>query len=173
MKIKQTRIILIIGILMVLPHISFGQAREKADKDTQVWRYEMEAEGVGRQGTYLVKVWSYSKSKNAAIEQVKKNAVHGAIFKGFPGKDGVPGRKALVTSPNVEEEKADYFNEFFADNGKYMKFVSLSGDGGISPGDRVHVAREYKIGIVVTINADALRQELEQAGIIRELGSGF
>jgi len=52
----------------------------KADKETAIWRYELEPAGTGIQGSYQIKVWSYSKKAETAIEQAKKNAVHGIIF---------------------------------------------------------------------------------------------
>jgi hypothetical protein len=35
------------------------------------------------------------------------------------------------------------------------------------------VGKEYKVGVVVTVNKDMLRKHLEEAGIVRGLGSGF
>ena len=54
-----------------------------------------------------------------------------------------------------------------------MKFVSASGDGNIAAGDRVKVGKEYKIGIVVSVMKDQLRKDLEAAGIVKGLSSGF
>jgi hypothetical protein len=164
---------LILIALLGLTSLVSAQARKKADKDTKNWRYEIEAAGVGTQGSYLIKVWSYSKNPKVALEQAKKNAVHGVVFKGFTGKPGVPGQKALASSPNVEQEKQEFFDDFFADNGKYMKYVSESGDGSIAAEDRLKAGKEYKIGIVVSVNVDALRKDLEAAGVIKGLSSGF
>jgi len=150
-----------------------AQARNKADKDTDIWRYEIEAVQTGGQGTYLIKVWSYSKNPNVALEQAKKNAVHGVIFKGFPAAGRVQGQKALASDVNIEETKADFFKPFFADGGKYMKFVSVSNDGAVAAEDRLKVGKEYKIGVVVSVNVSALRKDLEDGGIIRSLSSGF
>ena len=164
---------LIVIALLGLSTIVSAQARKKADKDTKIWRYEIEAAGVGTQGSYLIKVWSYSKNPKAAIEQAKKNAVHGVVFKGFSGKQGVPGQKALASNPNIEQDRKDFFDDFFADNGKYMKYVTESGDGSIASEDRLKAGKEYKIGIVVSVNVDALRKDLEAAGVIKGLSSGF
>lgn len=150
-----------------------AQARKKAEKDTEEWRYELEAVGTGVQGTYVVKVWSYSKKPAVAIEQSKKNAVHGIIFKGFAGKQGVPGQRPLTNNVNLVEEKADFFEPFFKDGGKYMKFVSVSGDGAVDAGDRMKVGKEYKVGVIVAVNVSALRKDLEDAGIIKGLSGGF
>lgn len=150
-----------------------AQAKKKANKDTEEWKYEIEVVQTGTQGTYLIKVWSYSKNPDVAIEQAKKNAVHGIIFKGFTGTSSVPGQKALTSNVNLEEEKADFFKPFFADGGKYMKFVSTSNDGAVAAEDRMKIGKEYKIGVVVSVNVSALRKDLEDAGIIKSLGAGF
>ncbi|WP_372746039.1 hypothetical protein [Lutibacter sp.] len=150
-----------------------AQSRKKVEKDTKEWRYEIEAVNVGVQGTCLIKAWTYSKKPDVAIEQAKKNAVHGIIFKGFAGKQGVPGQKPLVSNVNLEEEKSDFFTPFFNDGGKYMKFVTISNDGNIGVGDRLKVGKEYKIGVMVSVNISELRRDLEEAGIVKGLGAGF
>lgn len=149
----------------------WGQSQKNADKNTEAWRYEIVAAGVGVQGTYLVEVWSYSKNKNVALEQCKKNAVHGIIFKGFPGNDKIrTSQKPLAPNPAVEIENADFFKRFFEAGGKYMKFVNLSTNA--TP-EVIKVGKEYKVGIVVSVNVSELRKDLEAAGIIRSLSNGF
>ena len=150
-----------------------AQAKKKADKDTKNWRYEIEAVQQGVAGTYLIKVWSYSKKPDVAIDQAKKNAVHGIIFRGYAGKDRVPGQSPLTNNPNIEEEKADFFDAFFADGGKYMKFVSLTNDGAVAAEDRMKVGKEYKIGVLISVRKEELRKDLENAGIIKGLSAGF
>jgi len=168
----------IITLLLVLVASvsSFAQSgkQKKADKATEAWRYEIECAGVGADGTYLIKVWSYSKKPSIAITQAKKNAVHGIIFKGFGGDGrGCPSQKAMASNPNIEEEKTDFFGPFFEEGGKYMKYVSESTDGMVDAGDRMKIGKEYKIGVIVSVSKDALRKDLEAAGIIRGLSSGF
>lgn len=168
MKLKLT------ALMLVLTTLVFGQAQKKADKATEAWRYEIECAGIGQDGTYLIKVWSYSKKGDVSITQAKKNAVHGVIFKGFAGSGrGCNSQKALASNPNVEMEKEDFFKSFFEDGGKYMKFVSVSSDGNVDAADRMKVGKEYKTGVIVSVMKDALRKDLEAAGIIRGLTSGF
>lgn len=162
-------------ILLMIIGLSISvnaQAKKKADKDTEDFIYEVEVVSVGTQGTYLIKVWSYSKKPTVAINQAKKNAVHGVIFKGFAGKQGVPGQKALAT-PEVEQDKKAFFVEFFDDKGNYNRYVTGSGDGDVAAGDIMKVGKKYKIGVVVSVNVSDLRKALEQAGVIKGLGSGF
>jgi hypothetical protein len=173
MKSIVSKIHLLLVMILGFTVVANAQARKKADKDTEKWRYEIEAVQTGTQGTYLIKVWSYSKKPDVAIEQAKKNAVHGVIFKGFTGTSTVSGQRPLTDNVNLEEEKADFFKPFFADGGKYMKFVSSSNDGAVGAEDRMKVGKEYKVGVIVSVNVTALRKDLEAAGIIKSLGAGF
>lgn len=156
--------------LLFLPTL-MAQAKKKANKDTQIWRYEVEGVKQGVQGTYLVKVWSYSKKPEVAIEQAKKNAVHGIIFRGFAGS---VQQRPLTNNVNLENEKEDFFKDFFKDGGRYMKYINVSGDGTVSSKDKIKVSKkEWKIGVVVSVNQALLRKDLESAGIIKSLDAGF
>ena len=75
--------------------------------------------------------------------------------------------------PALEQEKAEFFDQFFAECGKYMKFVSISSDVEVAAEDIMKVGKEYKIGVVVSVMYDLLRKDLEAAGIIKGLSSGF
>jgi hypothetical protein len=161
-------------LLLISTASIFAQAQKKADKATDAFRYEIECAGIGTDGTYLIKVWSYSKKGSVAISQAKKNAVHGILFKGFAGGGrGCNSQKPLISNPNVEQEKKDFFEPFFAEGGKYMKFVSSTSDGNVDAADRIKVGKEYKIGVIVSVMKDELRKDLEAAGVIRGLASGF
>lgn len=157
-------------ILLFLTGLS-SNAQKKEDQRTMEWRYEIECAGIGADGTYLLKVYTYSKKKNLPMEQAKKNAVHAVLFKGFPGNN--PTRcytqKPICTNPNIEFEKKEFFDTFFQDGGKYMKYVFDSSDGNIEAGDRTKVGKEYKVGILVSVAKDALRKDMEAAGIIKSL----
>ena len=155
------------AVLMCMP--AFAGPKKQANKDTELFRYEIECAGNGTQGTYLVKVWSYSKNKNVATEQCKKNAVHGIIFKGFTGGEGCVGQRALVANPGAEQESADYFKNFFGDKGEYYKYVSVTS----APTEIVKVGKQYKVGMVVSVMKDELRKALEAAGVVRGLNTGF
>lgn len=169
---KTIKFLLIMSVISLLfsPTL-MAQAKKKANKDTQIWRYEVEGVKQGVQGTYLVKVWSYSKKPEVAIEQAKKNAVHGIIFRGFAGS---VQQRPLTNNVNLENEKEDFFKDFFKDGGRYMKYINVSGDGTVSSKDKIKVSKkEWKIGVVVSVNQALLRKDLESAGIIKSLDAGF
>ena len=150
-----------------------AQSRRKSKKDTHQFRYEIECIGEGKGGTYAIKVFSYSKKPNIAIEAAKRNAVHGIIFKGLAAGD-CKSKPALARNPNLENEKSDFFKSFFADGGRYSKFVTTSTDGAIEAGDITKVSKkEFKVGVNVSVNVTLLRKELESAGIIKGLSNMF
>ena len=161
MRTKEVKTILMLSIMVFCSTTLFAQKRAQklANEDTNNWRYEIECEGVGSNGVYLIKIFSYSFNKDVAIEQSKKNAIHGVIFKGIPeGERGCVSQPALARNSNLEQEKADYFEAFFAEGGKYQKFVNLTTDGAVKAGDRYEVGgsglfrrKEYKI-INIKIN---------------------
>ena len=170
---KSIQYLSLLLIVLTSFSLSISAQNKKADKDTRNWVYEIEPVSVGAQGSYLIKVWSYSKKPIVALEQAKKNAVHGIIFKGFTGIQGVPGQRPLTNNPNLEVEQAEFFKNFFAEGGKYMKFVNITNDGSVAAEDRLKIGKEYKIGVVVSVNVAGLRKDLEDAGMVRGLNSGF
>lgn len=146
-----------------------GVRQKKADKDTDQFRYEIECGGNAIQGTYLVKVWSYSKKASVAENQCRKNAVHGVIFKGYGGGQGCVSQRPLANQPGIEDQYKDYFNSFFSNGGEFQKYASII-EGTT---ETVKVGKEYKVGVVVSVRKDDLRKTLEAAGIIKSLNSGF
>ena len=144
--------------------------QRKANKDTDAFRYDIEYITTGANDMLLAKVWSYSKNAKIAIELCKKNAIHGVMFKGYTGTGGgTISQSPLVKDAGVYSEKRDFFNSFFADGGQYMRYVSAVADGT----EVRKVGKEYKTGVVVTVNKGLLRKDLEDAGIIKGLTTGF
>ena len=175
MKISKLLFILLAAVTLA----SCSTARKAiADKETLEWRYEVEATaGQATQGSVLVKVWSYSKDKYVARNQAGKNAVHAILFKGVSalndGTTRVPAQRPIVTDLSAEETYNAYFKDFFADGGKYMKYVYFVNNAVPAPGDIIKIKNEYKIGVKVSVSKDALRKEMETAGIVKGLGAGF
>ncbi len=161
--------LLIAGLLL----FSISGYSQKKKNPAAFYNYEVECLGTGMDGTQLIKVWGYSKKPKDAVEQAKKNAVHAVMFKGITA--GKPGcmMRPLITDPGAEQQHQDYFNAFFKVNGKYLGFVNVSSDGSIDPKDRLKVGKQYKIAVIVSVSHAALRKELEAAGVVKALGTGF
>jgi hypothetical protein len=171
MKKTVSAVLALLTTIFVAGDLYAASAKSKADKDTDAFRYDVEYANTGANGMLLIKVWSYSKKANIALEQCKKNAVHGVIFKGYTATGGGSvSQKPLARDAGVYSEKQDFFASFFVDGGQYMKYVSAVADGSA---EVRKVGKEYKTGVVITVNKDQLRKDLEDAGIIKGLASGF
>lgn len=152
---------LLFTVLLALLSVA---AMAKGDDPLQ---YDIEAAGSGTQGTYLVRVWVYSKSGKVSDADIKKAAVHGVTFRGFAAGEGSPAQRPIAPSPTVETQHADYFGAFF--KGPHEQFANIV-TGSYR---RTKLSKGYKSGAVVQVQKDALRHELEEAGIVRGLSSGF
>ena len=91
-------------------------------------KYEIEGEGVGVQGTYLVKVTVIQKKSKLDIDVIKKCAVHGVLFKGFSSQTSRTRQKPLAGSMVVEQQHQDYFDVFFQKGGSYINFANMIGE---------------------------------------------
>ena len=164
---KKSVLSILLGSALLLA--GCGAPKQLSKTDTGRFQYELEGVSNGSQGTYLVKVWTYSSSKTANIETCKKNAVHGIIFKGYAAGNNIRPQGPLVKDPGAESVYADYFNNFFKDGGEYNRYVTVTS----GTQETVKVGKRYKVGLVVSVSKDQLRKTLEAAGIVKSLGYGF
>lgn len=156
-------------ILLLVALLGIGEVSAQSKK--KEYRYEVAPVSVGAQGTYLIKVFSYAKSKKKALNLVKENAIHAVLFSGFTGGNGIATQKPLVSN-KIKSENEEFFEKFF-ENKEYERFVNLSTDSTVKPGDMIKVGKLYKIGFVVSVNKDGLREYLESQGILKSLGGMF
>lgn len=158
--------------LLLMIVLSFTSCKsQKGTPSTAVfYDYEVQFIRTGVEGTELFKVFSYGHNEKECIGAAKSNAIKAILFKGVPGSGLI---RPMVTEVGAEQKHRDYFEEFFRTGGKYLNYVALSGDGSIDDRDRLRVGNRLKIGIVVSVQKANLRKELEAAGIIRGLSSGF
>ena len=73
-------------VMLLWVFLSFSFATLGAKSRITDTRYDIEGVETGQQGTYLVKVYVYSKKSSVTTEEFKFAAVHGVIFRGFAGK---------------------------------------------------------------------------------------
>lgn len=143
-------------------------------KKSPEWKYDVECVSNGADGSYVIKVWSYWKNNKMPSALSMQNAVHAILFRGYPaGEQGCKGQKPIAKSPSLYNDKNDFFSAFFGEeggNGDYQKYVNI-----VSPAPEIIKVnkKEYKIGVVVSVSKDLLRKDMEEAGIIKGLSSGF
>jgi len=176
---KSSYLIVAFIFTFMISETVFSQARHsRRDRKAHYSsseNYEVEITGVGQDGTKIMKVWGYGKRVEDAIIQAKMNAVASVIFRGIPGGHGAAATPAILSDPSAGDTHADYFDEFFAPDGKYLRFINLTTDGMPSGQDRLRMSRPrgYKVAIYAQVMYDNLRRQLEADGIARRLDSGF
>lgn len=144
-----------------------------ADKvDPSSYHYEIESyQGLtASKGFKVVKVWNYGKKEGITKQRCMLTAVHGILFKGFAASDlqsSEKGMKPLV--PDGYEAHKKYFDDFF-ESGLYEKYVQLTNNGLLEASDVIKISKkEYRIGMVVFVNVEALKKQLIKDKIIKGL----
>lgn len=132
--------------------------------------YSIQCGGSGSQGYYIVEVSAYTnKSSKISQDLVCRCAVHGVLFKGFSGGQGCTSQRPLAGNAMTEQQHQEFFEPFFADGGGYASYASMiSGSLKTSRDGKL-----YKVTALVSVAKEQLRQDLEKAGVIKGLNSGF
>ena len=140
-----------------------------AKKDVPL-KYEISCAGSGTQGYYIVKVKATVEKKGDISEALlKRCAVHGVLFRGYGPGQGCTSQRPMADS-QTESKNKKYFASFFAPDGmseNYAMFVEGS----------MQTARQgkktYIVTGIVSVAKDLLRKDLEAAGKLKSLSSGF
>ena len=94
------------------------------NKSSGNYTHEIECMGAELDGSITLKAWGKGKNRADALEQARKEAINAVLFVGI--RNGKPDceTRPILNAPNIRENKADYFNNFFKDGGDYKKFTS-------------------------------------------------
>ena len=150
-------------VLSILMMIVFAISAVAKDKDLA---YDISGVSSGNDGTYVVKVFVYEKKPTDA--QLKAAAVHGVVFRGFSGTQSKVTQSPLAKL-EAEKQHAEFFEAFFKETGDCQNFAEVV----VGSYETVKMKKGYKTGATITVNRSALRKHLEQAGVIKKLGSIF
>lgn len=160
-------ILILIAILTFSPVTSAKDNKDIEEKEGL--SYEIEGAGIGSQGTYLVTVTVISKKSNIDDDLIARCAIHGVLFRGFSNNELRIHQKPLTGSAMTEAQHADFFKDFFKKNGLAKNYVaSINNSRQV-----VKSGKQYKISTIVTVNKELLHSDLEKAGIIKGLNTGF
>ncbi len=129
-------------------------------------QYDITGAGSGTEGTILVKVYVYA--KNVKDEDLKRAAVHGVVFRGCAGNQS-GARQPAMASSTAESDNSAFCDAFFAADGPCQNYATIVSGSY----DRVKTQKGYKSGAILQIDKASLRKELEKAGVVRTLTSGF
>ncbi|MBQ3656027.1 MAG: hypothetical protein II956_04150 [Bacteroidales bacterium] len=161
------KIIILLLLAMCMPFALLAQRTDISKGDIM---YGLEAAGVGAQGTALVKLEYISKQRKIPVQVLQEYAVRGVLFKGIAAGEGSnTTQKPLCGSASAEQSHQAYFDKFFEDETykSYVQFV----EGSLKV--VAYRNKNYKATANLVIMKDQLRKDLEAAGVIKGLGSGF
>lgn len=157
------RLTLLVALILSISLVILAKGNEEG------LNYEIEGAGTGSHGTYLVKVTVITKEKKIQDELIARCAVHGVLFRGFSNKELRQNQRPLAGSAMVEVQHADFFKDFFKEEGMAKNYVSAVN----SSRQVVKSGKKYRVSTVVTVNKEQLHRDLEKAGIIKGLNTGF
>ena len=148
---RRLLLMLCMALLAAAPTV-YGQNAE----------YNIACAGQGKDGAYMVKVTTRVKDTKKGVEELKKCAVHGVMFRGFMGEaTGCTDQKPLIKNPNVAQEKADFFTDFFTTGG-YARYVSYIDSSFTSTKIK---RKNYEVSAIFLVDKESLLHYLEQEKI--------
>lgn len=160
-NLNHIKIIFVISIVL----ISCNAQKKIAGN----YSYKTECLGIEMDGSQTVKAWGNGRNRFDAIEQAKKNAVNDVLFNGiYEGKQDCE-KRPVVAEVNARQKHEAYFNKFFADDGKYKKYVSLKDEriGQKLSRDRKGSRQSVTHGVVVRVLRAELKQKMIEDGILK------
>ena len=117
-------------------------------------------------GALILRAYGKGRNKQDALAQAQINAVNEIVFNGVT----VPGNpvlsRPLLCEVNAHEKYADFFNDFFRENGAYRKFVDYA---NIHKGkaDINWNATQAKVSTIIRVERAELKTFLQKLGIIK------
>jgi len=131
--------------------------------------YSIQSAGSANQGYYLVEVSAIvDKAKQVSEDIVLKCAVHGVLFRGFAAAQGGTAQRPLTGSAMQEMQHKEFYDAFFQ-NGSYKSYATFV-NGSMKT---TRVGKQFKVTGIVSVAKEQLRRDLEKAGMIKGLSSGF
>ena len=128
--------------------------------------YTVRSAGQSNSGNYLVEVTVCSKKKltSKAEDLVKEYAVRGVMFRGLMASSGYGEQKPLISDPNIEQTKSEFFTAFF-NEGAYQRYASVVGSSLSTMKNKQTKMQETSA--IVMVDKESLQQYLEKSGVIQ------
>lgn len=155
--------------LPVVFFLLFCFSSKAAEYKPDLYKYKIVTAGLGTQDNMLYKITCWVKNPAAAAVAASVNAIHGVIFSGCSASAGMPEQMPLLKASVLSKEQTSYFDAFFHGK-KYNQYIVSLAQSSMKI---IKMKKQYQIEIVVSVNKRKLRQELEEAGIIKKLGAVF
>ena len=154
--------------LILLLLVAMPITMEAKEKDKPLI-YEVSCGGSANQGFYLVKVKAVVDKKEIGDNILKRCAIHGVLFRGYSGGGGCISQPPMAGSAMVEQQYSDFFIPFFRKGGGCEAYATLI-EGSMQV---VRQGKQYIVTGIISVSKEQLRKDLEAAGVVKRLNSGF
>ena len=152
----------IIAIIIILV-ISVSCTRNNVSAN---YTHEIECTGSELDGSITLKSWGKGKNRADALEQARKNAINYVLFKGINNGKTDCFTIPILNVPNIRENKADYFNSFFKDGGKYLTFISNQDESFVKKERQKGRDGEVMFGFIIRVLRNELKKQMIKDGIL-------
>jgi hypothetical protein len=155
--------------LIALLFATSGFAQKKGKSITDPWFEEFTREPFqqGRDGSILIEIKNTGSDVNDCITKAKQQAVFAVIFTGYTESNNIPAAPALSpTDMALYHEKTDFFKEFFGNTSQYGVYVPKAVVNPKRPVSKIN-KKTYEAHVIVTVEVDRLRKQLEAQEIIK------
>jgi hypothetical protein len=130
------------------------------------YSHEIECLGSELDGSVTLKSWGKGKNRNDALEQAKKEAINAVLFTGIRNGKQECDSRPILNAPNIRENKADYFNNFFKDEGDYKKFASNKDESFGKKEKETGRDGDVMYGYVIRVMRSDLKKQMITDGIL-------
>ena len=166
---------IVLAVISFATLVSFEACRPsiKSTSAFQTFTTQFIREEAG--GVILLKSFGSGYTQAECIQNAKYNAVRDVIFKGVSGAND---QRPLLMGANPEEKYRNFFTGFFAQDGPFNSFVSITNNNrrnidkndrfvldGSAPGRKAIDSRRAErktIGVEIVIKKEELRREMEK-----------
>lgn len=134
--------------------------------------YETEIVRVGKKGEKYICVIGEAGSVSNAMDMAMQNAVAACLFTGVEGNAHAGRIPAICDSSEAYELNKKYFDTFFK-KGEFMNYVKNINSCYPSGANNVRVGLKRKVRLWVIVHYDALREKMENDGVVKSLDVYF
>ena len=166
--------IILILLTIVICGSNLSVAKKKY-KFTFTPPFDIEQVRVAEKGTKFVKSWAVDKNADKAIIKAKQNVVAAALFTGI-APNNVMGCGAVPPlcpeGPDAYMAHKDYFDKIFVE-GEFFNYAIDVNSTYPTGQNNIQTPEGRRVGVMIQLLYDELRERLIQDNIIKSMGSQF
>lgn len=150
-------------LLYILVVFLFSSCKTPKPTVTGNFTYTQECIGAPGDGSEIIQIWVNGDDFKSSFDQACKDVLKEIIFKGIKQGKQDCDKRPLLLGNNPRDKYADYFNQFFSENGKWAEFAAVEDK---KAHEQMKARRGSTFGIKVKVERAKLKKLLEKDGLI-------